>query len=64
MVEDHRHCMMCGKPTPPDKYLCSPSCEEILKRQQLRLRKTRVLNILIVLTIFVVLVILSFLRGS
>lgn len=64
MVEDHRHCIVCGKPTPPEKYICSPSCEEIFKRQQAKLRKTRILNILLLLTFVLVLMLVSILRSG
>jgi predicted nucleic acid-binding Zn ribbon protein len=63
MVEDHRHCVVCGKSVPPEKFFCSPSCEEMFKLQQRRLRRTRVFTMLFFVIIFVLVIFLSALRG-
>ena len=34
MIDDHKHCVVCGKPMDPDKTVCSPSCDELMKQQQ------------------------------
>ena len=26
-VDDHRHCVICGKAVPPKKEVCSPICQ-------------------------------------
>lgn len=41
MREDHRHCMVCGRATSPEKSFCSPSCEEVFRRHQKRLARVR-----------------------
>lgn len=58
MVEDHRHCVVCGKPTAPDHYLCSPSCEEIFKRQQRRYQHIRLITMGMVVAVFLILLLL------
>lgn len=46
MVEDHRHCIVCGKATDVDKSICGPSCDEALKLQQKKAGRSKWLMIL------------------
>jgi predicted nucleic acid-binding Zn ribbon protein len=54
MIEDHKHCIVCGKPVEMDKFVCSPSCEEIIKRHQKSASRSR----MIMLVVFAVLIVL------
>jgi len=63
VIEDHKHCIVCGKPTSPDKFFCSPSCEEIFKRQQKRMARSRMVMMILLAALFVLIVIMSS-RGS
>ncbi|MFQ6129869.1 MAG: DUF2116 family Zn-ribbon domain-containing protein [Candidatus Hadarchaeaceae archaeon] len=49
MPEDHRHCVVCGRAIELDKFFCSPSCEDIFKKQ----RKRMVYNRLILMVVFI-----------
>jgi predicted nucleic acid-binding Zn ribbon protein len=64
MVEDHRHCIVCGKSVDTEKFFCSPSCEEIFKSQQKRLKRTRTFTLLFFLIVFMLVMFLATLRGS
>jgi predicted nucleic acid-binding Zn ribbon protein len=59
MVEDHRHCPMCGKAVEKEKLFCSSSCEELFRKQQERLRKARLLSLLPLLILFLLILLLS-----
>ncbi len=63
MPEDHRHCIVCGKAIESDKFFCSPSCEDIFKKQQKRMARTRLITMAIFIAIFVVIIVLSYLRS-
>ncbi|MEM2877963.1 MAG: DUF2116 family Zn-ribbon domain-containing protein [Candidatus Hadarchaeales archaeon] len=52
MVEDHRHCIVCGKATSADKFFCSPSCEALFKQGQKRASRYRNLMMVIFFLIF------------
>lgn len=41
MVDQHKHCPMCGTPIPMDERFCSPKCEQILAERQRRVARTR-----------------------
>ncbi|MDI6643290.1 MAG: DUF2116 family Zn-ribbon domain-containing protein [Candidatus Hodarchaeaceae archaeon] len=64
MTEDHRHCIVCGKPTGPDKFFCSPSCEEIFKTQQKRMRRSRLIMLALFIAMFIAILVMSAFRGS
>ena len=64
MIEDHKHCIVCGKPVEMDKFFCSPSCEEILKKQQKRMARSRTIMMVIFVVIIIVFVLISGLRSS
>lgn len=59
MIEDHKHCPICGKAMDPDKAICSPSCEEISKQQQKKMSRTRNIMTLLFIVMLVVLILLS-----
>lgn len=59
MIEDHKHCIVCGKPTDPDKTVCSPSCEEILKQQQKRMNRSRLVMLIIFIVLFAIIMLSS-----
>jgi predicted nucleic acid-binding Zn ribbon protein len=62
MPEDHRHCIVCGKAVGSDKFFCSPSCEDIFKKQQKRMARTRLIMMVIFVLLFALIVVLSYLR--
>jgi predicted nucleic acid-binding Zn ribbon protein len=41
MVEDHKHCIVCGRVVSPDKLFDSPECEERFRLQQKRVSRMR-----------------------
>jgi len=59
MIEDHKHCIVCGKPVEMDKFVCSPSCEDILKQQQKRMARSRTIMMVIFVVMIIVIVLLS-----
>ncbi|MEM2866404.1 MAG: DUF2116 family Zn-ribbon domain-containing protein [Candidatus Hadarchaeales archaeon] len=63
MVEDHRHCPVCGKPVEKEKIFCSPSCEELFRAQQEKLKRARLLSFLLVFLLLFLLLVLSSLSG-
>jgi predicted nucleic acid-binding Zn ribbon protein len=64
LVEDHRHCIVCGKPIPTDKYVCSPSCEEILRRQQKSYQRMRLYTTVTLLILFIIVLLMVFIKGG
>ncbi|KAF5088936.1 DUF2116 family Zn-ribbon domain-containing protein [Methanobacterium aggregans] len=63
MVEQHKHCPVCGKPVPLSERYCSQDCEQIAAENQKKVAKTR--KILYGLFIVFILVwILLTLRGK
>ncbi len=63
MVEDHRHCMMCGKAIERDKLFCSEACEEVFMIQQRRIRRARILFFFLMTIILGLIFVLSSVRG-
>jgi predicted nucleic acid-binding Zn ribbon protein len=61
MVEDHRHCVVCGKPVEPDKFVCSPSCEEIIKKQQKSVARSRMIMLMLIFIIILMFAVVSLL---
>lgn len=59
MIEDHKHCIVCGKPVEMDRFVCSPSCEDILKQQQKRMARSRTIMMVIFVVMIIVIVLLS-----
>jgi predicted nucleic acid-binding Zn ribbon protein len=64
MVEDHKHCLVCGKPTDPDKNFCSTSCEELAKQQQKRASRSRLIMLILFIVMFAVIIILPMFTTS
>lgn len=60
MVEEHRHCIVCGRAVASEKFICSPACEELFKKHQARLRRTRLMMLAMLVILFVFLVVASF----
>ncbi len=63
MVDQHKHCPICGKPIPMDERLCSPNCEKILVERQKKVAKTRKV-IYIAFAALVIIYLLFALRGK
>lgn len=64
MIEDHKHCIVCGKANEPDKFFCSPSCEEMFKKQQKKMARSRMLMLALFIVMFVVIMVVSSLRSA
>jgi predicted nucleic acid-binding Zn ribbon protein len=64
VVEDHKHCVVCGRAIEPDKFICSPACEEVMKRSQKQATRMRFIMIGMFVTLFVVLMVLSYVKGT
>jgi len=62
MVEPHKHCPVCSTPIPMDEITCSERCQEILSKNQQRVRRTRMIFYLVFALFIVVWVVLS-IRG-
>lgn len=59
MIEDHKHCIVCGKPVEMDKFVCSPSCEEVLARHQKAASRSRLITIVAIVVMIVLLLVMS-----
>ncbi len=57
MVEDHRHCPVCGKVV-QGKIFCSPSCEDLFRKQQEGIRKARLLSLFLLLLLILLVLLL------
>jgi predicted nucleic acid-binding Zn ribbon protein len=64
MIEDHKHCVVCGKATAPDKFFCSPSCEETYKKQQKSMARSRMIMMVFFVILFIVIILMSRLGSS
>jgi predicted nucleic acid-binding Zn ribbon protein len=64
VVEDHKHCVVCGRAIEPDKFICSPACEEVLKKSQKQAARMRFIMLGMFVALFVVLIVVSYLKGS
>jgi len=62
MVEDHKHCVVCGRAIEQDKFICSPACEEVMKRSQKQAARSRFIMLGMFVALFVVLMVVSYLR--
>ena len=50
MVEEHAHCVVCGKVIEPGKKFCSPECElKYIREKEILEKNRRMINILMVL---------------
>jgi len=63
-IEDHKHCIVCGKPTTADKFFCSPSCEAVFQTQQKKMKKSRTLMLALFVVMFVVMIVITSLKGG
>ncbi|MEM3402482.1 MAG: DUF2116 family Zn-ribbon domain-containing protein [Candidatus Hadarchaeales archaeon] len=63
-MEDHKHCIICGKAIPPDKYICSPSCETILKSHQRQAQRMRIVTLGVFFLFFIILLATAILRSQ
>ena len=59
MVEDHKHCVVCGKAVSVDKLFCSPECEDRLKQQQKRVSRMRLYMMLMMAALFLLIIVTS-----
>ena len=57
VVEDHKHCIVCGRAVTSEKPFCSPACEELFKKHQARLRRTRLMMLAMLAILFVILIV-------
>ncbi|HML04636.1 MAG TPA: DUF2116 family Zn-ribbon domain-containing protein [Methanobacterium sp.] len=63
MVDQHKHCPMCGKPIPLDERFCSPKCEQTFTERQRKVAKTRKI-IYIALAAFIIIYLVFTLKGK
>ena len=64
MVEEHKHCIVCGKAVPPEKFFCSQECEDRLKLQQKRMSRMRLYTMLMFFALFMLIIITSLMRSQ
>jgi len=64
MIEEHKHCIVCGKVTEPEKSICSPSCEEVLKKQQKQMARSRTIMLVFFVVMIIIIVVLSMLQKA
>ncbi|MFH1821553.1 MAG: DUF2116 family Zn-ribbon domain-containing protein [Methanobacteriota archaeon] len=60
MIEEHKHCVVCGKPTDPNKSICSPSCEELMGRQQRKMNRSRIIMLVLFTVMFLIILLSSY----
>jgi predicted nucleic acid-binding Zn ribbon protein len=41
MIEQHKHCPVCGTPMPMSERFCSPNCEQLALANQQKVKKSR-----------------------
>ena len=54
MVEQHKHCPVCGSPIPMKERVCSPDCEKVLQQKQASIKKTRIALFAVILIFIIV----------
>ena len=62
MVEDHKHCVVCGKAVSVDKLFCSQECEDRLKLQQKRVSRMRLYMMLMMGALFLLIIVTSLIK--
>jgi predicted nucleic acid-binding Zn ribbon protein len=62
MIEDHKHCIVCGKPVPMDQLVCSPSCDEILKKHQKSAARARTIMLVIIFVMIILIAVSAILK--
>ena len=63
MIEQHKHCPVCGTPIPMDEKFCSPNCEQIAITNQQKIRRSRRM-IYILFAIFILIWVVFMLRDQ
>jgi len=63
MVEDHKHCIVCGKAISSDRFFCSLECEDRFKQQQRRMSRMRRYMMLIFFVLLMLILLLPRLMG-
>ncbi len=64
MVDQHKHCPMCGTPIPMDERFCSPRCEQIMAEIKRKVAKTRKIFYLAFAALIIIYIIFVVLRGK
>ncbi len=64
MIEDHKHCTVCGNPTEVEKTICSPSCEEVLKQQQKKMARSRMMMLIFFVVMIALIMIIPYFTGT
>jgi predicted nucleic acid-binding Zn ribbon protein len=64
MVDDHKHCIVCGRVVSSDKLFDSPECEERFKLQQRRVSRMRMYMLLMVGALFLLIIVTSLIRAG
>jgi len=62
VVEDHKHCIVCGKAVEPDRFICSPACESVLMRSRKQAARMRYFMLGMFIVLFVAILVLSHFR--
>jgi len=64
MVEEHKHCIVCGKAVPPEKLFCSQECEDRFNQQQKRMSRMRLYTLLMFFALFMLIIVTSIMRSQ
>ena len=62
MVEEHKHCIVCGKAVPSEKLFCSQECEDRFNLQQKRMGRMRLYTLLMFFALFMLIIVTSIIR--
>jgi predicted nucleic acid-binding Zn ribbon protein len=63
MVDEHKHCIVCGRVVTSDKLVCSPECEERFKQQQKRVSRMRMYMMFMVAALFMLIILTTLIRA-
>jgi len=63
MIEQHKHCPICGTPMPLSERFCSPNCEQIALANQKKVQKSKRL-LYILFGLFIIVWLFFMLRGQ
>ncbi|MDI6820389.1 MAG: DUF2116 family Zn-ribbon domain-containing protein [Candidatus Hodarchaeaceae archaeon] len=63
MVEDHKHCVVCGRSVAPEKLLCSVECENMFKQHQKRMLRMRLFTMAIFIALFLLILLSSWFKA-
>jgi predicted nucleic acid-binding Zn ribbon protein len=64
MVDQHKHCPVCGTPIPMSERFCSPKCQQKLYERQRKVAKTRRIIYLAFAAIIIIYFLFVVLRGK